>query len=78
MMYDNPHYEGTDLWYEYGKGRHKMHGGVFLENIVQFLARLDTMHDALRIGDRGFNVPLGRLAPHVLGLALGSRARRIK
>lgn len=65
MVYDNPHYEPgkgrlgeptgrQELWYEYGKGRHKMHGGVFLENIVQFLARIDTMHDALRIGDRGF------------------------
>lgn len=59
MMYDNPHIERDDtgkeeLWYEFGKIRHKMHGGVFLENIVQFLARINTMHDALRIGDRGF------------------------
>lgn len=60
MVYDNPHIERDvdtgkeDLWYEYGTARHKMHGGVFLENIVQFLARIDTMHDALRIHDRGF------------------------
>lgn len=25
-----------------------------------------------------FNIPLGALAPHVLGLALGRRGRRVK
>jgi len=25
-----------------------------------------------------FNVPLGKLAPHALGLALGSKAKRVK
>lgn len=63
MNYANPREETdelgrTELWYDYGKRRHKMHGGIFLENIVQFLARINTMHDALRISDRGFRFVL--------------------
>jgi DNA polymerase family A len=63
MNYANPREEeddkwGTQMWYDYGKRRHMIHGGVFLENIVQFLARIDTMHDALRISDRGYRFVL--------------------
>ena len=54
MNYANCREEDGDLWYDYGKRRYKMYGSKFLENIVQFLARIDTMHDALRISDRGF------------------------
>lgn len=59
MNYANPHRdpENGELYYTYGRRRRKMHGGVFLENIVQFLARIDTMNDMLRIGDRT-GVPL--------------------
>jgi hypothetical protein len=58
MNYANPREEDGELWYDYGKRRHKIYGSKFLENIVQFLARIDTMHDALRIGDRGFRFVL--------------------
>lgn len=63
MWYADPTSEpdetfGTQLYYTYGKRRHVIHGGVFLENIVQFLARIDTMHDALRISDRGYRFVL--------------------
>lgn len=59
MKYANPREEhveewGQQIYYDYGKRKHLIHGGVMLENIVQFLARIDTMHDALRISDRGF------------------------
>jgi DNA polymerase len=55
MNYANPREMDGELWYDYGKRTHKMYGSKFLENIVQFLARIDTMHDALRISGRGFN-----------------------
>jgi hypothetical protein len=55
---DDEEWGGPQLYYTYGKRKHLMHGGVFLENIVQFLARINTMHDALRISDRGFRFVL--------------------
>lgn len=63
MNYANPREEeveewGRQIYYDYGKRRHLIHGGVLLENIVQFLARLNTMHDALRISDRGYRFVL--------------------
>jgi DNA polymerase len=39
--------------YRYGKMWHKLYGAKFLENIVQFLARIIVMNAALRIRDRG-------------------------
>lgn len=63
MNYANPREEDVEEWgrqiyYDYGKRKHLIHGGVLLENIVQFLARIDTMHDALRISDRGYRFVL--------------------
>lgn len=56
MRYANPRIdpETNELKYDYAGRSFKMYGSKFLENIVQFLARIDTMHDALRISDRGF------------------------
>lgn len=59
MNYANPRIdENGDLRYDYGARSYKMYGSKFLENIVQFLARINTMHDALRISDRGFRFNL--------------------
>jgi DNA polymerase len=63
MNYANPREEDVEEWgrqiyYDYGKRKHLIHGGVLLENIVQFLARINTMHDALRISDRGYRFVL--------------------
>lgn len=58
MRYGNPSFdaEENEHYFTYGKYRHKLYGAKFLENIVQFLARINTMCDALRIGDRtGYN-----------------------
>lgn len=54
MHYANPRRdaESGDLLFDYGRRTHRMYGPKFLENIVQFLARIDTMNDALRISDR--------------------------
>jgi hypothetical protein len=41
----------NDMVYDYGQRTHKIYGSKFLENIVQFLARINTMNDALRIAD---------------------------
>lgn len=55
MNYARPRIdENGDLRYDYGARSFKMYGSKFLENIVQFLARINTMHDGLRISDRGF------------------------
>jgi DNA polymerase len=57
MTYGAPHFDTEDQEYTftYAGRRHKMYGAKFLENIVQFLARVNIMHDALRISDRGFD-----------------------
>lgn len=57
MRYGNPRWEsdeefGQTLMYTYAGRNHRIYGGAFLENIVQFVARIITMNDALRIGDR--------------------------
>jgi DNA polymerase len=55
MWYAKPRIdEEGNLRYDYGKRSFKMYGSKFLENIVQFLARIDTMHDACRIAARGY------------------------
>lgn len=59
MNYGNPRRdESGEYWYDYAGVTHKLYGSKLLENIVQFLARIDTMCDALRIGDRGFDFKL--------------------
>jgi DNA polymerase len=50
--------ENGDLRYRYGKRAHLIHGGKFLENIVQALARVVIMHAALRLWDRGLKFRL--------------------
>jgi DNA polymerase len=60
LRYAEPQMTGVDelgrsvYKYRYGKVWHKMYGAKFLENIVQFLARIIVMNAALRIRDRGF------------------------
>lgn len=60
MRYANPRIDQdtNELRYDYGNRSFKMYGSKFLENIVQFLARINTMHDALRISDQGFSFVL--------------------
>jgi DNA polymerase len=60
MQYGNPRFdvEDQEFRFDFGGRSHKMYGAKFLENIVQFLARINVMHDALRIGDRGFQFVL--------------------
>jgi DNA polymerase len=55
LEYDEPRRElpGHELTYRYGKFVHKIYGAKFLENIVQFLARIIVMNAALRLRDRG-------------------------
>lgn len=60
MNYGNPRRdpETGEYWFDYAGRQHKLYGSKFLENIVQFLARIDTMCDALRISDRGYRFVL--------------------
>ena len=54
MRYDDPqqdHEHGKT--YGYGGRRHKIYGAKFLENIIQFLARIILMNAAMRLADRG-------------------------
>lgn len=54
LEYDTPQIDSTgELTYRYGKFVHKIYGAKFLENIVQFLARIIVMNAALRLRDRG-------------------------
>jgi DNA polymerase len=56
MHYGKPRFdpETQEFLFDYAGRTHKMYGAKMLENIVQFLARINTMHDALRISDRGY------------------------
>jgi DNA polymerase len=60
MSYDNPRYDALteELYYNYGRLRHKIYGAKLLENIIQFLARIIVMCAALRIADAGYNFVL--------------------
>lgn len=60
MNYANPRLDTDTLefMFDYAGRTHKIYGAKLLENIVQFLARINTMHDALRISDRGFSFQL--------------------
>lgn len=44
-----------ELGYTFGEEWTNIYGGKFLENIVQFLARLIIMHAALRMANKGYN-----------------------
>lgn len=50
--------EGQERWYKYGRYKHKIYGAKFLENIVQFLARIVIMNAAMRLWDRGLEFRL--------------------
>ena len=60
LEYDEPKREmpEDELTYRYGKFVHKIYGAAFLENIVQFLARIIVMNAALRSRDRGLKFVL--------------------
>ena len=58
MRYKVESTDPQDLRYVYGKRSYHMYGGKFLENIVQFLARIVVMHAALRLWDRGYKFKL--------------------
>lgn len=49
-----------DTWYRYGGRWRKIYGAAFLENIIQFLARIIQMNAALRLAATG--VPFLRMA----------------
>jgi hypothetical protein len=51
MRYHDILHGDGDYSYGYAGIRHKIHGGVMLENIIQFLARIVLMNAALRIED---------------------------
>jgi DNA polymerase len=59
MVYDvqQPNEDG-DLQYKYGKRTHLIHGGKFLENIVQALARIVVMNAGMRLWDQGLKFRL--------------------
>jgi hypothetical protein len=59
LEYDEPTRDAQgELTYSYGKSVHKIYGAKFLENIVQFLARIIVMNAALRLRDRGLRFVL--------------------
>jgi DNA polymerase len=59
MQYAEPKRENDGgLTYTYGGRKHTMYGSKFLENIVQFLARIVVMNVALRLSDRGYRFAL--------------------
>jgi hypothetical protein len=59
MLYDDPKVPSKyDASYKFGGRKFKIYGASFLENIIQFLARIIVMNAALRIADRGFRFQL--------------------
>jgi DNA polymerase len=58
MRYQVTNTDKNDLRYVYGKRSYHMYGAKFLENIVQFLARIILMNAALRLWDRGYKFKL--------------------
>ena len=64
MYYDNEPRSDVpnhmDTWYRYGGRWKKIYGAAFLENIIQFLARIIQMNVALRLAATG--VPFLRIA----------------
>lgn len=58
MRYKVDSSDPDELRYVYGRRSYKMYGGKFLENIVQFLARIVVMNASLRLWDRGYHFKL--------------------
>ena len=56
MNYASPRrdLESGELLYTYGKETHKIYGAKFLENIIQFLARVVLFNAAVRLADLGY------------------------
>ena len=67
MLYDNERRDDEpnqmDTWYRYGGRWRKIYGAAFLENIIQFLARIIQMNASLRLAATG--VPFLRMAHSV-------------
>lgn len=50
MFYENLRFDGAgDWWFDHHGVAHKLYGGKFLENIIQFLSRCATMQSAIRL-----------------------------
>ena len=58
MNYQVTSTDKGDLKYIYGKRSYHMYGGKFLENIVQFIARIIVMYSAFRMWYRGYKFKL--------------------
>lgn len=61
MFYANPRFDVISGNYLFDYGReigHTLYGAKFLENIIQFLARIVVMEAAVRIAARGYNFVL--------------------
>ena len=48
--------QNGEFWYRYGKRKKKLYGAAFLENVIQFLARIIQMHAALRLDKLGYRM----------------------
>ena len=49
MFYENMRFVNGEWYFDFGGAEHKLYGGKALENIIQWLARLNTMSDAVRL-----------------------------
>ena len=57
MCYDECDQDQSgEFWYRYGKTKKKLYGAAFLENIIQFLARIVQMNAALRLDSLGYRM----------------------
>lgn len=76
MFYHNLRYvQGTGWVYDRGTITYKLYGGKFLENIIQFLARIATMQAAIRLRKplAEFNVRLNHTAHDELAYIVHDR-----
>ncbi len=59
LLYGDPYCDPQgEFKYRYAGKHHKMYGAKFLENIIQFLARIIIMNAALRLDRRGYRFAL--------------------
>lgn len=59
LNYKDPSEDSNgELWYKFGRFRHKIYGAKLLENIIQFLARIVVMNAALRLDAKGIRFRL--------------------
>ena len=57
MCYDECEQDASgEFWFKYGKRKKKLYGAAFLENIIQFLARIIQMNAALRLDSLGLRM----------------------